>query len=464
MRILPLLFLPALLSATDWPRYRGPNGLGVSPDRQLPSEAGPAKNLVWKTKTPKGNSSPIVVRGRVLFTGSDADQRVVICLDSVSGKELWRKGIAKSRSEAAHPLNGTTTPTPISDGKNVYAFFPEFGVVAYDLDGNEKWRAPMGPFHSIQGLAASPILAGGNVIQLIDQIQDSFVIAFDAKSGRQRWKADRPSGFLGSYSTPVVYKPAKGPEQAVVAAALEMTGYQASTGEKLWWAKGITVGPATLPLIEGDAVYTLEPVSDAAPPFSSMLGADKNKDGKLQIAEEFEKDLVMNRLMTSIDRYNGNKDGVVEASEWDASFNNYKSRGLVKFDLKGKGELPESNIRWAYTKGLPYVTSPLLYQGVLYVIRNGGILTSHNPETGEVYKQERVKDATGDYYASPVGGDGKIYLINKDGKLTVLKSGAQWEVISSADLDEQTIATPAISDGRLFVRTLETVYCFGNMK
>ncbi|MBL8221797.1 MAG: PQQ-binding-like beta-propeller repeat protein, partial [Bryobacterales bacterium] len=136
--------------------------------------------------------------------------------------------------------------------------------------------------------------------------------------------------------------------------------------------------------------------------------------------------------------------------------------GLNAFAIGGKGDLSAKGARWNVSKGMPYVTAPLLYKNVLYVVRNGGILTSYNPATGEKLKEERLKEALGDYYASPIAAGGKLYLVSKEGKLTVVKAGAQWEAEASVDLNEQVIATPALAGGRLYVRTAQTIYSFGS--
>ena len=121
---------------------------------------------------------------------------------------------------------------------------------------------------------------------------------------------------------------------------------------------------------------------------------------------------------------------------------------------------PRRTWLWRYTKGLPYVTAPLLYENILYVVRDGGILATIDPETGKLIKEARLKDAIGEYYAQPVAGDGKIYFVNKDGKVTVIRPGADWEQLSTADLEEQVIATPAIANNRIYIRTEGTLYCF----
>ncbi|MBM3812263.1 MAG: hypothetical protein FJW20_11600 [Acidimicrobiia bacterium] len=467
MRLIALFITVIAMPGADWSSYRGPGGRGLGDSLELPAELGKEKGVVWKQATPKGNSSPIVVKDRVFLTGYEGDQRLVLCYESKSGRELWRASLEKARTEVYNPQNGPTTPSATSDGESVYVFLPELGLLAFGLDGKQRWKVELGPFTSIQGMASSPVAADGMVFLLVDNPDEAWVTAFDAKTGRERWKAKRPVGFLGGYSTPVVYRPASGPAQLIVAGARELTGYPLRTGERLWWANGITVGPAALPVVHGDSVYTVEPSSEGAPPFKSMLGADKNKDGKIQLSEyggATINDKIMSRLMGSIDR-NGNGDGEVTEEEWNKSFGGpaepgaTKPGGLVATKLGGKGDI-SSAVRWRATRGLPYVTSALGYEGLVYVIRENGVLTAYDAASGEVRKQARIGDG-GEYWASPVGASGLLVVVSKDGKLTQVKAGAEWEAVSTADLEEKTIATPAIAGGRLFVRTEGTLYCFG---
>jgi outer membrane protein assembly factor BamB len=458
---------PALVCASDWPRFRGPNGAGISPDRGLPVEISKDRGVLWKMATPKGHSSPVVIGGRVLITGADADQRVLLCYDAVTGGLLWRKGIIKARAETNNPLNGPATPTPASDGRSVFVYFPEFGLLAYDLDGKERWRAPLGPFGSIQGMAVSPIVAGGNVVLLVDTPDEAFLVAFDGATGKQAWKTERPIGWLGSYTTPSLYQPARGPEQIVVAGAVELTGYEAKTGKRLWWARGVTTGPAALPLVSGESVFTIEPAngSDEPTDFATFSKEyDKNGNGKIELSELGDNlhDKIMYRVFQSIDKNSGNGDGVVTAEEFNKAFNATEpGGGLVRTRIGGAGDVTKSNVVWRHTKGVPYVLAALVYDGVLYSIRGGGILTTFDPETGKVLHEERLKNALGEYYAQPVAGDGKVYFVSKEGKVSVIKAGASWEMLSSGDLEEDVIATPAIAGSRIYVRTEEALYCFG---
>ena len=454
------------LAASDWPRFRGPNGAGTSPDRGLPSEIGKDRNVLWKQKTLQGHSSPVVFKGRLWITGYEGDDRVVLCYDAAKGSLLWRRAVPKLRTEVANPMNGPATPSVATDGHSIFVFFPEIGLLAFDFNGKERWRVPLGPFGGVQGMAVSPVYAEGNVVLLIDTPEQAYLAAFDARTGRQVWKVDRPIGFLGSYATPALYKPPSGPMQLIVAGAVELTGYQAKTGERLWWARTVTMAPAAPPLVSGDSVYTLEPFAEGAPPFSQMLnGFDKNKNGKIELSEvsgDSENEKIMYRIFKSIDKNTGNNDGVVTEEEFNHAFSDTKSGGLVRTRLAGTGDVTGTNVVWRYTKGVPYVTGALLYENVLYVIRNGGILETFNPDTGQLLQEARLKDAIGDYYASPVAAEGKIYFINLDGKITVVRAGADWQQLSTSDLEERVIATPAIAQSRIYIRTDANLYCFSS--
>jgi outer membrane protein assembly factor BamB len=465
MRLLFVLsMLAGLAAAADWPRFRGPNGSGISTEAGLPDAIGPAHNLLWRAQTPRGHSSPVVAGGRVWFTGFDGDQRTLECLDARTGKLLWRRTVEKARTEPVNPTHGPVTPTPAIGGGRVYAFFPEFGLLAWDLDGNLKWKSPLGPFGSIQGMAGSPVYAEGKVMLLADTPEEAWVAAFAADSGEMVWKAERPLGFLGSYTTPAVWE-REGGAELVVAGAVELTGYRVETGEKLWWVRGVTNGPAVGPVLAGDAAFTVEPVGEGAPPFDQMLKQlDKNGNGLVELDElkgEGVNDRIMYRLFGAIDRLGGNRDGAVDREEWERSFSSDAGGGLVRTRLGGRGDVTATHIGWRHTKGLPYLTNPLVYQGLLYSVRPGGILSVFDVETGELLRQERLPEGVGDYYASPVAGDGKLYFVNKEGRVTVIRAGRDWALLGAADLGEEVIATPAIAGGRIYVRSAESLWCFG---
>jgi outer membrane protein assembly factor BamB len=458
--VLIWLACTTLLSASDWSRFRGPNGTGVSPDLGLPAEIDRRKNLAWSIKIPKGNSSPIIVKGRVFLTAHEGDQRIVLCFGATTGRQLWRKSIIKARTEAFHPTNGPTTPTPTSDGNRIFVFFPEIGLLAYDLDGKELWRTPIGPFASVHGMAVSPVYVEGKIVLLIDTPDEAYLAGFNAVTGKQAWKVGRPTNILGSYATPTLYIRDGEQTQVVVAGAEELTGYRAKTGERVWWAHGVTAQPAAPPFVLGDSVYTVESAGESWPSFSVPLGLlDKNQNRKIE-AGEYASDPVWGRQLISIDKNLGDGDQDITEEEYQKA-EKVNGGGLVRTRLGGTGDVSQSHIVWRHTKGTETIAGALLYQNILYLIKDG-IVSTFEPESGKLLRQERVKNALGSYYASPVAADGKIYLVNLEGKVTVLKAGADWQILSTGDLGEQVSATPAIADSCIYFRTDETLFCFGS--
>ena len=448
------------LGASDWPRFRGPDGAGVADEHRLPSEIDSSRNALWSLKTPEGNSSPIVVHSRVIFTGHEGDDRLVVSVDASTGKELWRRTYRRTREDTFNPTNGPATPTPVSDGQSLFAFFPEIGLVALNLDGDELWQRPLGPFASVQGLASSPLSVAGKIVLLIDSPTEAYLAAFDARTGSPLWKTERPTGVLGSYATPTTHTAEGGEAQIIVAGAVELTGYDADTGKRIWWAPGVASFPAAPPFVHGDSVYTVEPADGIAwPPFAEPLSQfDLDKDGRIELREA-KSEPIWQRSLEGIDRSHGNGDGVVTAMEYESAGGSKGSGGLVRTRLGGSGDVSGDRVVWRYDKGMPFLSAPLLYRGVLYLVRNA-VVSTFDPETGLLLRQERLAQALGDYYASPVAGDGKIYLASLEGKVTVLKAGRDWEVLATADLGETIVATPAIADGRIFLRTEKTLYAF----
>ena len=454
-RVAVLLALPALVQADDWPQFRGPRGAGVSIERPLPAQISPTKNLAWRQATPAGVSSPVVVAGRVFITGIEDGKLALLCLDAATGKELWRRHPPRERTEKFHPRHGPATPTSASDGSSVFVFLPESGLLAYTLDGEPLWRTPLGPFVSVQGVASSPVYHDGKVVLLIDQTADAFIAAYDAKTGEETWRTPRPSNFLGSYSTPVIHHPAKGPTQVIAAGSMELTAYQLDTGEPLWSNEG-WLAPAASPSLGDGVVFSSEPVNQAPPPFSGMEPLDANKDGAFS-REEAQAVSGLVHLVNRVDGDYGNGDGKVEAAEWAEAFSAFNGfGGLRAISLDGSGE-----VVWRAEKGVPSLSSVLLYEGVIYAVNERGVVTMLDAKTGEQLRQSRLRGALGDYSASPVAGDGKVYFASREGKVTVVKAGTDLVPLSVVDLGEEIQATPAISSGRLYVRTAKAIYCFG---
>ncbi len=462
MRALLILFQTAAWTA-DWPQFRGVDGHGVASGSRVPVHFSPASNVQWRTELPPGKSSPVIFGKRLCLTGSDAIKLTTLCLDTESGRVLWSQSVEARRKENRHVLNHPASPTPVGDGKNLYVFFSDFGLISYTLDGAERWRLPMEPFSNLHGMAASPILVGGKIILALDQDTSAHLLAIGKDSGRVLWKADR-SDFTHSFSVPAVYRPVKGPAEIVMPGAYQMTGYSAETGEKLWWLRGLTWQPKSAPVVADGIAYFngWAPGGDQGqqrdlPPFEQVIRtADLDGDGKLS-QSEVPPDLRHSGSWGAIDLDHDDK---LSARDW--SF--YRARraarnALLAVRLGGRGDVTASHVLWRFDKSLPDVPCPLLYRDVLYLVRTGGIFTTVNPKTGEAFKQGRLNGALEGYYASPVAADGKIYAASEHGKVVVLKAEAEWEVLAVNDFGEDIYATPAIVGDRMYLRTGSAVYC-----
>src|SRR3954453_3246689 len=199
-----VLAIGSVALAADWPMFRGPNASGVSEAKNLPIEFGPKKNVIWKTALPPGHSSPVVSGNRIYLTAVDAEKLFVFCLERDTGKILWRREVPRPRKQELHKSNSAASPSIATDGRNVFAFFTDFGLISYGPDGEERWRVPLGPFNNPFGMGASPVLANGKVLQVCDSETGSFVIAVDQKDGKVIWRKERPEMTRG-FSTPVLH-------------------------------------------------------------------------------------------------------------------------------------------------------------------------------------------------------------------------------------------------------------------
>jgi outer membrane protein assembly factor BamB len=310
-------------------------------------------------------------------------------------------------------------------------------------------------------MAASPILAGNMVVLSCDQQRESFLLAVDRRTGMQRWKTGRPAADIG-WATPMVFTPSQGPAQLIVLGSTRLDGYYLDTGESKWWMAVASGGGLGTPVAAGSTllVSTLASNDPSMPTFASVLTMyDKDHDGRLS-HEEFKGDKDLGEHFGWID---GNSDGFITEQEWNyARSLGVGDWGAIGFDPEqANGKVETSAVRWRFKKNLPYIPAPLVYNDVYYMVRDGGIITSLNPATGKLLKEGRTRAALGEYYASPVAADGKIFLASTKGKMTVLKAGGAWEVLAVNDLGDEIHATPALSEGRIFVRTHGTLYCFG---
>ena len=459
---LALLCSACVAAASDWTRFRGPNGTGVAEVGPLPVVFGPDSNLAWETELPPGKSSPVVTDSKVFVTAWHGQQLLTIALDRETGRELWRRAAPARRTETMHRLNDEASPTPVTDGTNVYAFFGGYGLVAYDGEGSELWTLPLGPFTNFHGMGASPILADGKLVLVCDQDLDAYVIAVDPANGEILWRRPRPD-FVHSFSTPVVHESGDGGREIIVPGSYRMMSY-APDGRELWRLDGLTYQVKSGPVVDGDRLFFngWAPGGEPAvrlelPPFREMHERfDAN--GDLELTRE---EVPADWLPGNWEMHDRNKNGTMNERDWE----HYRARRVsenscMAVQLGGRGNVTETHTLWRHRKSLPDVASPLLYREVLYLVRNGGIVTALEPDSGKVLKQGRLREALEGFYASPVAGDGKVYMVSDAGKVVVIEAGRDWKVLQTNDLGEDVYATPALADGGLLIRTKTRLYCF----
>ena len=458
--VLFALFLTtATLHAEHWSRFRGPNGSGISEGAGFPTEFGPEKNLVWQAAVRPAKSSPVLTARHVFLTAFADEKLYTQCFDRKSGKLLWEKSIERRRNPLVNRLNDPAAITPVTDGENVYVFFQDWGLLSYDASGKLRWKTPLGPFSNSHGLGISPIVADGLLVVQVDQFADSFIAAFDLENGETVWKTNRTES--EGWSTPVLYRPAGGAPQILTVGDRMFGAHQLKTGQRTFTESSMAGAMVASPILEGDTLYAFGYNFGKPLPFDGPLSKrDKDGDGQLA-ANEYEGSV----WLTGMAKFRGNQDGVLDREEWDAVQRRYagpSSLVAMRLEPGADGETLRTRELWRYPSSFKFVIpSPLVYDGVLYYVKNGGILSAINTETGKVLKQGRLKEALDPYSASPVAADGKIYLASEGGKIAVLKPGADWEVITVNDLKEEVYATPALSDGKIFIRTTERLYCFG---
>ena len=427
------------LVAADWPHWRGPTAAGLAPDRALPVKWSAAENLAWKAPLAGvGVSTPIVSGDRLFVTsqvgsgvrrpgnhprlvqGSDAASQgeraiasgksadasgrtvfVVEAFTRATGGRAWERRLeAEGDLTPVHDKHNLTTPSPVTDGTLVYAWFGTGQIVALTRSGEVAWQRHLGkevaPFDVQWGHSSSPVIYQDLLILLCDHATASYILALDKKTGKERWKADRGKG-RSSYSTPLVVEGSFGTE-LIVNSSERLDAYDPKTGQLLWHT--------------GDA--------NRFPVPSAVF-----------------------------------HDGVIYTSR------GYRSGPYMAIKPGGRGDVTSTHVLWTVPTGAPYVSSLLQYDGVIYMANDVGVLTAVDAATGQRLWQERVD---GVFSASPVGGGGHVYFLAENGDTVVVKAGRAPQIVARNTLGERTIASPAISDGQIFIRTDEHLFAVGAAK
>ena len=472
--LLLLLSMLTTVVSDEWTQFRGPNGTGVSETKNLPTEFGPKKNVVWKADLPPGHSSPVLTRDRIFVTAHEKDTLLVIALDRQTGKILWRRPVPRTIPGRLQNVNGPASPSPVTDGTNVYVFFQEFGLVSFDAAGKERWKLPLGPFNMFYGFGASPILVDDKVILPVDQDHPaSYMIAVDKNNGRVRWKVERPVVISG-YSTPIIYQPRQGPKQIIVPESFQLSAYSVADGKRVWWVRGLACEMKSIASHDSEYLYIngwgfpqnqpgqqVKTIS-----WEEALAAhDKDKDRMITKAEmpaDAPRGSMERMVTAAFEAFDMDRNEKLDEKDWEVFRAMMASEnGLLAIKMGGQGDQTANAIRWRYQKPVPQVPSTLLYHNVLYMINDSGILISFDPATGNVIKQGRLHGAIDKYFSSPVAADDKVFLIGQGGQVSVVKADGNWEVLAVNELDDECYATPAIADGRIYIRTRSALYAFG---
>jgi outer membrane protein assembly factor BamB len=447
-----------------WPQFRGPNASGLAPSTApLPTRIGPDTNVVWKVALPPGHSSPVVLGDRIYLTGVREGKLVTIALERATGKVVWERVAPHQKLEQIHRIGSHAQPSPATDGEMVVSMFGSSGLIAYNAAGQELWKVPMGPFNNDFGAGTSPIISGDTVILVQDHDTDSFLLALDKRTGRQLWKTDR-SEFPRNYCSPVIWEVA-GKKQIVVAATLRVVGYDFDTGKELWTVRGISRAVCMTPVVGADNhLYVAgwaaggdvgQPIT--VPVWKDVLKSDANRNGVLEEGEVKQ----ISDVYARFSQFDRDKTGAITEKEYDY-FRGLFTAGrnlVVAIKPGGSGDITQSHVAWEHRKFLPFCASPLYVHGYVFTVKDGGICTSLNARTGEILKTARVR-GSGEYYASPVAGDNKVYMVDVKGRLSVLSSYAEWSILHHAEFQDEVYATPALVDGKIYLRTKGHLYCF----
>jgi hypothetical protein len=387
-------------AAKYWPRWRGPSGQGVVRAGAYRDRWSGREGVTWKVAVPgRGNSSPIVWNDRIFLTTAYGGGRrlSLLAFRRNDGTRLWETFAPQTGVEYAHPKNGHASATPVTDGQRVYASFGAQGLVATDLEGRLLWHATVGRLDNYHGSAGSPVLYKDMVIVYQDAGSSSFVSAFDAQTGKVRWRAER-SETVG-WGTPVVIRTGDR-DELIVSSQGRVYAYDPASGRQFWRASGLGFEVVPTPVVGHGLVFCSS--GRAGPTLAIRPG--------------------------------------------------------------GSGDVTTTHVAWSTPRGSPFVPSGILVGDVLYLVNDmQSIVTAYEARTGAMLFQGRLGVARREgFSASPVAVNGKVFLTNDDGETFVLEAGREFKLLHVNPLDEPTLASPALVDGRWYFRTASSLVAIGN--
>jgi outer membrane protein assembly factor BamB len=478
-----LLVGTAVAWADDWPQFRGPNCSGISATtKPLPLTFSATENLRWSADVGDGIGGAVVAAGRVFASGMTGKETVSLyAFDAASGKPLWRRNWPTGKLSTVHRTNSQASATPAADADRVYLYFSTLGLMSVDArTGKDVWQQKVAtPFFVFKwGPGVSPVLYRDLVLFCQDDDLHPAFYAFDKATGKLRWKDERFDMSV-NYTHPIICR-ANGRDDIVVAGTGMLIGYDPESGQRRWFAKTLLRNIKTTPVCVDGVIYIAVQSGGIANQW--LASADQNetgnRDGKIHKAEiqalAGETPIPDVFFTKTFDRGDLDKDGYLEGRELDIAFlhpDNFAGashtllgdNAIEQFILAirggGQGDVTESHLLWKHaTKHTDHIVSPFVANGRMFLIKDGGISTVFDTKNGKPLRVPK-RIGGGTYYASPVFGDDKIYLAGENGKIVVLDNSADYKELAMNDLHESIIATPAIADGALFIRTRTKVLC-----
>ena len=473
-------------ASADWPQFRGPNSSGIAPGPAGPVEFGPGKNELWRVPLGVGHSSPCIVGDVLYVTTFDADhQRFgIICLNRADGTTRWQRSIDVERVERGHPSFNPASSSPAADQERVVAYFGSYGLVCFDKTGEKQWERRMPLTKSYAGNATSPAIIGDRVILYRGNYVDHFLIAVDKRTGEQLWQVPQTEPFTGEMACTAC--PIVAGDKLIVHTARALQAYDLESGKRQWVVKCATTATST-PILAGNEVIVAawnklgEPSLRPAFPSFAELVAQHDEDKDQQISRnEFPTLWIFHRPEGAEAPQNGatvrfeqtdrNKDREIDATEWKNQIqkiekfrSQYNTHGILAVPLDSQGVLDQDDIRVLETQGIPEVPSPLCDGKYLYFVKNGGVLTCLDLQSGERLHRIRTR-GRGTHYASPLIAGERLYTVAGDGRISVLTLGPKPKLLATNDMPEGVYASPAIADGTLYVRTHSALYAFRDLQ
>lgn len=480
--VVTLVMLSIQAPAEDWPQFRGPNCSGISTGTvPLPVRFSSEENVRWSVPLGDGIGSPVVAAGRVFTSGMIDEQNVgLFAFDASTGRQLWMRSWPVGDVDEIHKTNSLASTTPAADSERVYFYFSTLGLLAVDAEtGTDVWRQelPVPYFVFKWGAGVSPVLYRDLVLFCQDDDLSPAFYAFDSRTGDLRWKDDR-SDMAVNYTHPVICETDHGDEIVVAGTGL-LVGYDPDSGSRRWHARTLLRNIKTTPVCHDGTIYISVQSGGIANQW--LVSVDKAETGNSddRLTREEVQAFVGKRpvpeafFRKTFDRGDQNGDGALEGPELDLAFlhpDNFAGAAfgateaaeqyILAVQGGGSGDVTSTHVRWKHaTKHTDHIVSPLVVGERMILIKGGGIATCFDTKAGEpLFGPSRLRNES-DYFASPVYGDGKVYMAAENGRVVVLEDGPELKVLEVNELGDAILGTPAIADGSLFLRTRRSLLC-----